>query len=352
MACRLAPRGEFRPLNISRSIWLSSMLLSAFGLVAAASVAPAHSYAAQSGPIKISIDTPTDGQSVKVGETIGFGGWAAVTGAGGSVDTVEVFIDGQPGEGGVSLGKATYGSARPDVAATLGNAALTNVGFELAWRVTGAAGNRPVYVYVHSPTHGWSYQDVMLTVEPGAASAGTASGSTGSATQGTGSGSPYSPTNGTGYRGQGTQYGPTNPGMGQPYGAGAGAYGQGMGYAGQGASYGQGTGYYGQAAGPYSQGAGYYGQGSYSGQSYGSGAGQSQWGGPFHAAAIRSIGNRSPGSPYGTSGQYGQTGYGGTSPFTPTGYGQGYGARSPYNTGYAGYQGYAGYRGYQGYTGP
>jgi hypothetical protein len=333
MAGKLAPWGQFRP----RSIWLSMMMLGAFGLIAGASVAPAYGQAAQSGSVNISIDTPTEGQAVKVGETISFGGWAVVTDAASGVESVEVYIDGQPGEGGVRLGKASYGSARPDVAASLGNSAFTNVGFELPWQVSGTPGNRMVYVYAYSAAHGWSYQALTLTVEPRAASSGASSSSSSSSTsQSSQSRSAFAPTGGMGYLGQGSQFGlGGNPALGQAYGAGTGAYSQGMGNYGLGAQF---------ASGSYAQG-------------YGAGTGNPQWGGPLYAASLQTLA-RMGGSPYSTSSQYGYgsrsafapTGYGGTSPFAPIGYAgasaftpAGYGARSPYGLGYPMYQGYAGW---------
>jgi hypothetical protein len=119
----------------------------------------------ESGTIQITIDSPDSGATLRSGDQITIGGWAVDTTAGGSaVETVELFIDGQPGEGGIRMGRADYGKERPDVAEFLGNPALAEVGFDLNWKVTGG-GTRTVYVFAYSPTHGWAYEELTINVE-------------------------------------------------------------------------------------------------------------------------------------------------------------------------------------------
>lgn len=124
----------------------------------------------------ISIDSPTQGQTVPMGQQIGIGGWAVDVAAPGGVDAVEVYLDGKKDEGGTLIGKATYGSARSDVAANLKNPAFTNVGFELDWNVNTSAGDHTAYVYVHSP-NGWNYLTVGFKVVGSSASTSSTSGS-------------------------------------------------------------------------------------------------------------------------------------------------------------------------------
>jgi hypothetical protein len=358
MAHKLAPRGQFLSLSIT--------MLSALVLFAGAAVTPAYGLTQSS--IKISVDAPSDGQSVKIGDTINFGGWAAVTDGTGVVETVEVFVDGPPGQGGTSLGKATYGNARPDVAAALGNSALANVGFDLPWRVSGTTGNRVLYVYVYSAA-GTTSQTITLRVESASSGSSTTGSGNPQMSPGTGStGNPYAPTQGSqfgGQQGYGQQQGyPQGYGQQQGYPQGyqqqgyQQGYTQGYGQQGYAQGYPQGYGqqgyaapgqigsYYDPGATGFSGGTGYYGSSGYTGYAsgypssgytgyggaYGAGQQQTQWGGPYYAASMRTLGS-------GGGGRYG-TGYG--SAFNTGGYGYGTGGYG-YGTGVYGAQGYGGY---------
>ena len=77
---------------------------------------PALGQAVNGTPIMISIDAPASGQSVMPGDQVDFGGWAAdISAPASGVDKIEVVLDGLRGAG-TSIGQASFGSARPDVA--------------------------------------------------------------------------------------------------------------------------------------------------------------------------------------------------------------------------------------------
>ncbi len=170
--------------------------------------------------IRISIDSPTPGTTVPNQGQTGIGGWAAdIAGPGASIDAVKIYLDGTMDGGGRFIGDASYGGARPDVAASLGSSAFTNTGFDFGWSpATLTAGTHKLYVYAHSVTNGWSYATVDIK---GPGESATAPGQVGGT-----SGGPYG--NGPGPSGPTTPYGGTylnNPG---PY---MGGYGPGGGCA-------------------------------------------------------------------------------------------------------------------------
>lgn len=81
----------------------------------------------------MSLDTPTDGNAFRV--PISLYGWAVDKGApsGTGVDAVHVWAYPNPGSGqaAIFVGAATYGQARGDVAAALGDGRFTNSGFSM-----------------------------------------------------------------------------------------------------------------------------------------------------------------------------------------------------------------------------
>ncbi|MEA2640725.1 MAG: hypothetical protein QOF51_2119 [Chloroflexota bacterium] len=117
--------------------------------------------------VRISVDSPPANATANVNQILFVSGWAADPAAsiGTGVDAVHVYLDGQAGAGGVGLGVATYGTARPDVAAALGRPAWANSGFTFPWRVTNVApGPHTLYVYAHSRTGDWQFQTVPITI--------------------------------------------------------------------------------------------------------------------------------------------------------------------------------------------
>jgi hypothetical protein len=147
---------------------------------------------------QMSIDSPAANATVTTGSQIDIGGWAAdPAGPGAGVDIVRVYLDNRMESGGTLLGDANYGSARPDVAATLGSTALTNSGFNLLWTPTNvSAGQHTLYVYAHSLANSWAFKTVTVNVQ---------ATPTPTPRRGPYGGGPYD--NGYGYNGPG-QYGP------------------------------------------------------------------------------------------------------------------------------------------------
>jgi hypothetical protein len=336
-----ARRGSFRSLIVTG--------LSTVALSIAALASPAYGQTTDGSAVQITVDAPAAGETVKAGDQITFGGWAADTsGTGGVIETVEVFIDGMPGEGGVSLGKAEYGKARPDVGVVLGNPALTNVGFDLNWKVSGAGGSRMAYVFVYSTTSGWSYETLTLNVDGSTASNSATSESASTSYQGY-----QNPYESTGYRGQGAvSANPIfNPAAVQPYGSVAGGNPYGTNPYGAAANATFANGYPAQVNGPYGAPYGYNNAAGYSNSSgYGLAAGNPYSVGNPYAAAYP----YANGSPYGYASTYGsgygypsaypyQSGYGSAYPYAPSSpYSAGpvspgsypYGAGYPYYPGY------------------
>jgi hypothetical protein len=114
----------------------------------------------------IYIDSPSSGQSVMNGDTLKLQGWAADTaGPGTGIAEVHVYLDGQAGQDGKSLGAATS-VARADVAAANGRTDWANAGWELSWRVAGLTpGSHTFYIYARSTTAGtWQYRTVRIDV--------------------------------------------------------------------------------------------------------------------------------------------------------------------------------------------
>jgi hypothetical protein len=117
-----------------------------------------------SAPV-MSLDTPTDGNAFRVPLTLY--GWAADTGAptGTGVDAVHVWAYPNPGSGQPArfVGSATYGQARGDVAAALGDARFTNSGFSMPLSNM-AAGVYQLVVSAHSTVTGTFNQARTATV--------------------------------------------------------------------------------------------------------------------------------------------------------------------------------------------
>jgi len=147
--------------------WLIS-LATILALALPAMPALAQSTAGQTtGRAQISIDAPTGGSTVRNGNQIDVGGWAADrNGPGTGVDEVRVFLDGPMDGNGTLLGTATYGGSRPDVAQALGSSAFANSGFDFLWtptRLTG--GSHTIYVHAHSINDGWTSASVSINVD-------------------------------------------------------------------------------------------------------------------------------------------------------------------------------------------
>jgi hypothetical protein len=371
--------------------------------------APASAQGVDGSTTMITIDAPAKDQTVRVGEEVGIGGWAADVAAPGGVDIVEVYLDGKKDEGGTLIGQATYGKARSDVASVLKSPSFTNVGFDLVWKVNASVGDHIAFVYVHSP-NGWNYLTQSFKVS-------NAPAPSTQSTQGSTSSQGYSSSTSQGFSSSssfGTNLTAGQPG-GQPWGqyvasltpanaaqsaaiassrggspfATTQSYGQQYGVGSTlGTQYSNGQAY---AAGyPYGTTSPYATTNPYATNAYNSinpyatntayGLGYPYTGGTNYGLGYQYGASNLYGSnPYGSAYQYGGTnpyaigyGFGGTYPYTsgygygagyPTsyGYGAGYGYTSPYsgygslgytgygNLGYTGYGGLGGYSPYAGY---
>jgi hypothetical protein len=103
----------------------------------------------------LAIDTPTSGVSRTRPFTIS--GWAADTGAstGTGMDAVHIWAYPSTGAPAVFVGAATYGLARSDVAAVLGDSRFRDSGYSLtATSGTLGAGTYDFYVFGHSTVTG------------------------------------------------------------------------------------------------------------------------------------------------------------------------------------------------------
>jgi len=91
------------------------------------------------------LDTPRGGNS---GSQLYVAGWAAdpSSPSGTGVDRVDIYIDGDRSSGTL-LGRATYGLARPDVAAHLGAGRFALSGYALV--ASASPGPHTVYIYAH-----------------------------------------------------------------------------------------------------------------------------------------------------------------------------------------------------------
>jgi len=331
--------------------------------------APASAQGVDGSTTMITIDAPAQGQTVRIGEEIGIGGWAVDVAAPGGVDAIEVYLDGKRDEGGTLLGQAAYGKARSDVATALNSTAFTNVGFDLTWKVSGSNGDHTAYVYVHS-TNGWNYVTVSFRMSNTAPAPSTQASTGSQGFSSTGSGSTFG-TGQTTSNQQGTQpwgqyvagmtpanaaqsaamASSTNPAMGQAFATAQGALGYGQNYgvgSAQGTQYGTGSAY---ATGyPYSNNAyntGYpntssaYGTGyPYSGSAYNTGypySGSAYNTGYPYSGSAYNTGYPYSGSAYNTGYPYSGSAYNTGYPYSGSAYNTGYPySGSAYNTGYTG----------------
>ena len=100
---------------------------------------------------------------------VSFTGWTVDTAAEGwsGIDDVQIFL-GQM-DSGTLVGRATLGFNRTDVAAATGNQFWSTAGWSASVD-TGAlhSGDNPLFVYAHTPSKGWWF--TQLTVSLGAPS--------------------------------------------------------------------------------------------------------------------------------------------------------------------------------------
>jgi hypothetical protein len=110
------------------------------------------------------VDQPAAGASVASDQSLLVSGWFVDQTAQGwpGVDAVQVY-EGLSGSGGTFLGQATLGLPRPDVAQALGNGYWASSGFSAVVSPP-SAGTHTLSVYAHTPSKGWWYTQVPITV--------------------------------------------------------------------------------------------------------------------------------------------------------------------------------------------
>lgn len=114
--------------------------------------------------VMINVDSPAAGSTVTNGQVTFVGGWAAdAVGSGTGIDRVEIYIDSPLG---TRIGRARYGTSRPDVARAHNMTGWTNSGFAFDWRpVNLLPGEHTLYVVAYtnsgvSATHSVTFNAV------------------------------------------------------------------------------------------------------------------------------------------------------------------------------------------------
>lgn len=128
---------------------------------------------AQAG-VMLTVDKPTDGTAVAIGDRLSIGGWAVDPSGGGSAmdplgsrPAVEVrmYLDGPPNVGRY-VGTALSGTPRPDVGNVFGRPEWTSSGFSLDWIPEGPAGDHTLYIQAVSSGGATATASVAVTVRP------------------------------------------------------------------------------------------------------------------------------------------------------------------------------------------
>ncbi|MCL4386580.1 MAG: N-acetylmuramoyl-L-alanine amidase [Actinobacteria bacterium] len=126
-----------------------------------------------SGKVLINIDSPKANQSVNGAFTLA--GWAIETSSTNSTGITAIHIYDGPANGEKNfLTAATYGIARPDVAAYYGKANFANSGFSAQINLSKLSnGSHTLYVYAYNYSQGWKWATVNINV--GGSSGGSSS---------------------------------------------------------------------------------------------------------------------------------------------------------------------------------
>lgn len=123
------------------------------------------------------IDLPAADAQVGTRGAVQVSGWVVDRTAQGwaGADDVEIFL-GLMSDGGTLLGHAFFAQPRPDVGAALGSPYWAASGWTAAIPTSALVpGSNTLSVYTHSPTKGWWYKQVTVSVGSGATSQGVAS---------------------------------------------------------------------------------------------------------------------------------------------------------------------------------
>lgn len=113
--------------------------------------------------VQIELDTLSDGASVR--GVVPVQGWAVdhagLSGSG--IDHVHLYLDGPAGQGAF-LAEVSYGLARADVAAALGDPRFSQAGYRYEWDTRALPpGPHTLYIYAHSTVADWAF--VTRTVQ-------------------------------------------------------------------------------------------------------------------------------------------------------------------------------------------
>jgi hypothetical protein len=116
----------------------------------------------------MSIDAPSDGEVLKIGQDWFIGGWAVDprSASGPGITRVDITLDGPVGSGAPVLGQAYYGTPRPDVAALMQRPDLDPSGFLYKWSAPFMQpGAHTVFVEARSTTGSTVMRTVSVMLE-------------------------------------------------------------------------------------------------------------------------------------------------------------------------------------------
>lgn len=115
--------------------------------------------------VVVNADSPQDGSVVNNGGVTFLGGWAADASANGTgIDRVEIFLDSPTG---TRLGRARYGTSRPDVARSFNRPDWTDSGWALDWHPQYlAAGDHALYIVAFATSGATAMKVVGFKTDP------------------------------------------------------------------------------------------------------------------------------------------------------------------------------------------
>jgi hypothetical protein len=128
----------------------------------------------QASNVELTIDSPSPGASIVLGQTMTIGGWAVDprSEAGPGIEQVQVSVDAPPGANPRRL-SARHGISRPDVAQQLGRTDWTYSGFTVDLPVEGLVpGPHTLFVAAHTGQSEWVVRTVPILVTPPYSAAG------------------------------------------------------------------------------------------------------------------------------------------------------------------------------------
>lgn len=124
--------------------------------------------AVAAGAALLNVDSPVEGAALSGVVTIG--GWAIdpAESTGTGIAEVQVYLDGQPDQGGTPLGRASYGASRQDVALAQGAARYDASGFNFSLDTRGIApGAHTLYIVARSLSGGQTVVAVPIVIARG-----------------------------------------------------------------------------------------------------------------------------------------------------------------------------------------